>query len=258
MPDDFLDPILERIAREQRASMRIGAVTAIDATNAALTVSLAGDVVSGVRWVGSYTPTVADVVVISRVDAMWVVLGKLSKQLGGATVIYGTTTIIPATTWDGFFAEDYWSWSVSADGSAGQGTHEPYGVVERRAGSWYTPNLAGSLPVGATVTAAKLRLTRWAAPAEGIGVTPEADLVTPRLRLHTYTTIPSGAPTWTGTAWSPGSLGRGQPGVWDLPSAWLTALLAGTATGIGTDTAAYADYTRFSNLQLELAYSTPA
>jgi len=121
----------------------------------------------------------------------------------------------------------------------------------RLAGVWYVPGISAALPAGATVTAAKLRLLRWG----GVG---ESTLVTPRLRMHTYTAIPSGAPTWTGTAWSPGSLADQQTGVWDLPSTWLTALLAGTATGVGVDSAAWADYTWFLGLQINLSYSVPA
>ena len=66
MSDPFLDPILERIAQAQASSMRIGTVTAIDAPDGSLAVALAGGEVTGVRWVGSYSPTVNDVVVVSQ------------------------------------------------------------------------------------------------------------------------------------------------------------------------------------------------
>jgi len=257
MPDPLLDPLLERIARSSGAGLRLGSVTVIDAADASLTLSLAGDVITGVRWIGSYTPVVADVVVVSRVGAMWVVLGKLSKQLAAPTVIYPTAaTVRPVTVWQGVMwtSTSVWDWSDNFLYPAGQGM--AFSLLYpsqslRVAGVWYVPGIPTALPVGATITAAKLRLTR-------VGGSGEATLVTPRLRMHAYTTIPSGAPTWTGSAWAPGTLAAGQVGVWDLPSTWLTALLAGTATGVGVDSAAFADYTSFSNVQIELSYSVPA
>jgi len=258
MADPLLDPLLERIARSQQAGMRLGSVTVIDATDASLTLSLAGDVITGVRWIGSYTPVVADVVVVSRVGAMWVCLGKLSKQLSVApTTLYPTAPVVrPTTTWQGSLSTSLpvWQWSLSvADDFNTQGKWDGFGFDPTQyAGVWYVPGISTALPVGATVTAAKLRLHRWP------GFYPESTLVTPRLRMHAYTTIPSGAPTWTGSAWAPGALAAGQTGVWDLPSTWLTALLAGTAKGVGVDSAAFADYTTFSNLQIELSYSVPA
>jgi len=254
MGDPLLDPFLERIARSRTAGIRLGTVTVIDAADASLTVSLAGDVVSGVRWIGSYTPVVADVVVVSRVGAMWVCLGKLSKQLVGATTLYGQVTVLPATAWRGYWwtstPSTDWVWGAPPFGAVGQGRTFPDTPLQE-GGVWYVPGISSVLPVGATVTAAKLRLTR-------LGGDGESTLVTPRLRMHTYSAAPVGAPTWTGSAWSPGTLAAGQSGVWDLPSTWLTALLAGTAKGVGVDSAAYADYTLFSGLQLELSYSVPA
>ena len=156
------------------------------------------------------------------------------------------------TVWAGTWrtSNPVWNWPVASGGLAGQGMTNPNDPI-RLAGVWYVPGISAALPAGATVTAAKLRLLRWG----GVG---ESTLVTPRLRMHTYTAIPSGAPTWTGTAWSPGSLADQQTGVWDLPSTWLTALLAGTATGVGVDSAAWADYTWFLGLQINLSYSVPA
>ena len=201
----------------------------------------------------------ADVVVVSRVGAMWVVLGKLSKQFSVVpTILYPTATVLSATAWEGDWetSNPVWIWAETTyllrQGAASDGA----GGYVQMAGVWYLPGVPAALPAGATVTAAKLRLTRWG----GDLINPESTLVTPRLRMHTYTAAPVGAPTWTGTAWSPGTLAAGQAGVWDLPSTWLTALLAGTATGIGLDSTAYADFTAFwfSDLQVELSYSVPA
>jgi len=95
MSDPLLDPLLERIARSSKAGMRLGSVTAIDTGDASLTLSMAGGVITGMRWIGSYTPVVADVVVVSRVGAMWVVLGTLSKQIGAPTTLYDQVTVLP-------------------------------------------------------------------------------------------------------------------------------------------------------------------
>jgi len=96
MADPLLDPLLDRIARSSRSGMRLGSVTTIDVDDASLTLSLAGDVIPGVRWIGSYTPVELDVVVVSRVGAMWVVLGKLSKQYPVVpTTLYASVTVRP-------------------------------------------------------------------------------------------------------------------------------------------------------------------
>lgn len=265
MPDPFLDPILERVAREQRAGMRIGTLTAIDAGDASVTVSLAGDAVPGVRWVGSYSPTVGDVVVVSRVEAMWVVLGKLSKQLGAPAVVYQSVALTPSAAWTGTFAEDVWSWQVAPTsgiygGPPGQGKRFPAGVEETNAGIWLIPDLTASIPDGATVTSSKLRLVRWTPNSEQETLSPEQALVSPALFTHSYSAPPGagGAPSWSSTVWSPGSLARGEAGVWDLPSAWLTALVAGTARGVGVHSTAAARWTRWASLRLDLAYNVPA
>lgn len=224
MPDAFLDPILQRIAREQRAGMRIGTLTAIDAGDASVTVSLAGDSVPGVRWVGSYTPVVDDMVVVSRVEAMWVVLGKLSKQLGAATVVYDAYTLLPFSAWR-------WSsvsgWTLTNDGT-------PY--VEQR-GSAGSPQDAGmilyagmNVPDGATATSARLTLVRGH-PIYDSG----APLVSPVIygTAQSVMTTPTGSPSMVGGygPWRPGTLTHEQGATWDLPSTWFTALAAGTLTG---------------------------
>lgn len=258
MSDPLLDPIFERIDRAQQAGMRLGTVTEIDVADASLTVSLAGDMISGVRWIASYSPVVGELVLTSRVDAVWVVLGKLSKQLGvAAPPIYGMAVDVPALGW---FIESQlgaWSWTPQEFGLAGQGTYDTdFGSVDTLAGVWSFLPVSASLPEGATVISGKLRMTRW---YPTVGAAPESSLVTPRLRMHTYTESGgTSAPVWTGTAWSPGTLARSQIGSWDLPSTWLTALLSGASMGVGVTSEARADYTRFSNVQIEISYSTPA
>jgi hypothetical protein len=255
MPDPFLDPILRRIDRAQRVWMRLGTLTAVDAVDLSVTVSLAGDVVTGVRWVGSYTPVVNDVVVVSRADAQWVILGKLSKQLGAPPVTYGSVRIDSHVTYEGVLASGSWVWDVSGEGdmvydTGHQGLRTILGVDEVCAGVWRMP-VVGALPAGATVTAAKLGLTRHIAGPSDPGEYP---LVSVFAYRHAYTTQPVGAPSWIGDPWSPGQLLKGQSGVWDVPSAWLTDLLAGTATGFGVYSPSRVDYTAFYYAYLELFY----
>lgn len=240
------------------AELRLGTVDAINATNGSLTVNLAGEVIAGVRWFSHYAPVVGDFIGVLRTGASgWFVQGKLSKNLGSPSSGHGRVTVTAISGYEGKLAHDDWFWQVNGDGSAGQGVHDVSGVVERRAGLWYLSSVASAGPSGSVITAAKLRITRWIAPAEGVAITPEAALVAPRLHMHAYTGAPSGAPAWTSTLWSPGTLAAGETGAWDLPSTWLTALLAGTARGIGVDSDSYADYSRFLSVSLELSYVIP-
>ena len=249
MPDAFLDPLFERMSRAQRAGMRIGTLTAIDATDASVTVSLAGDSVPGVRWVGSYTPTVGDMVVVSRVEAMWIILGKLSKQLGAATVVYESMLVSPAAQWE-------WvptGWVVSP------------GRLTQSGGAG-SPNRAGAaifalqIPSGATVLSAKLAMTRETWEFDGGGV-----LATPQVYGVSMGTAapPTGTPSENMVAgygpWRPGMLGLGDGASWDLPSSWLTAMLAGTINGVMISTTALADEMTITYATaLIVAYSLPA
>lgn len=231
MADDFLDPMLERIDRAQQAGMRIGKVTAIDSVDASLTVSMAGDIITGVRWVGSYAPVVADLVVVSRVDAMWVVLGKLSKQLGAPTVIYGSYSVLPSSSWQWRFDT---GWAIPNDYVEQDGSS----ATARRAGLFIYAPL--SIPAGATITSAKLTLERGH-PIYDAG----APLVSPTIygSASAWGATPAGAPVLVGGygPWRPGTLTFEQQGVWDLPSTWLTAMLAGTLTGFNFYTTSTAE-----------------
>lgn len=255
---DWLDPIFERVDRSQRAGMRIGTLTAVNAGDASATVDLAGDVVPGVRWVGSYSPAVNDVVVVSRVDSMWIILGKLSKQLGSSGTAYGSLTLSPVLAWRGYFAEDYWSWSVVTSLPGGQGEHYPYSSYSEVNGVvWFMPGLPSVLPAGATVTSARLWLTRWTLDAEREVIDGEANLVTPRLYLHNYSAQPVADPSWLSAVWAPGTVTIGGAASWELPSTWLTQMLAGTALGVGAYSAAVGDWTRWVSVRLDVQYSIP-
>lgn len=221
MRDDFLDGMFERFDSSP-ASMRIGTLTAIDAPDASLTVSLAGDEVAGVRWVGSYTPVVGDIVVVSRVETMWVVLGKLSKQFGAPTVEYDSFTQLLHEAWQWTSAT---GWAVASmgfveqNGAGGAATH---------AGMFlhYQPGP----PSGSTILSAHLTLTRGHPIYDG-----GAPLVAPVIygTNAPLSVTPTGSPSLVPGygPWSPGTLMHEETGIWELPSTWVTALLAGTLTG---------------------------
>lgn len=266
MSDPFLDPILERIAQAQASSMRIGTVTAIDAPDGSLAVALAGGEVTGVRWVGSYSPTVNDVVVVSQVSTMWVVLGKLSKQLGGSPVVYESVTVLPWATYRGVNAgasssPGSWTWTPAEwVGFAGQ---RGGGGVALESGMAVYP-IAGSVPPGATVTRATLTLARGASVMDDGPM-----LVSPALYGTAFFpgpggSVPAGAPSWVATfgPWRPGTVLLGTAARWDLPSAWVTALLAGTLTGVGVWTEAAADSAAWTteglSWSLQFDYTLPA
>lgn len=251
MSDPLTRALLERVAGASRATgVRVGTVLAVDATNLALTVDVGGPV-TGVRWISSYAPTVGDVVVVVSSPIGWVVLGKLSKQLGAGTVVFGTATFAPGGRWAGaqLVGSPTWAWTTL--GIAGYQGRDYDNFLH--ATVWSFDRLTDMLPAGATVTAAKLRLTRWA--DDNI-----PDLKRPRVYLHGYSSAPSGSPTWSAGPWSPGALQQGEVGTWDLPSAWLTALLAGTARGVGLYSSAVADYSLWdvASAALVVSYSAPA
>lgn len=247
MPD-FIESILERIDRAQRAGMRLGSVTGVDAADGSLTVSMAGDEIPGVRWVGSYTPAPGDVVVVSRVDAMWVVLGRLSKQLSpDAEYEYGLAALEEASAtggrslWWSYAPETPgdWTWSnATVPALYRQGLYAyPSDLRATYVATVTFGGVLDALPAGAIVTAAKLRLLR----STWTGDLNTAPLATPRLFVHNLEvgsrpldgTFP--VELWLDGPWAPGSLARGEVGTWDLPSSWLSGLLTGAYTGVGFD-----------------------
>ena len=207
------DEILDRIDRSQRrVDIRIGTLAAVDLADGSVTVTLAVGSVTGVRWVGSYSPTVGDVVVVSRVGSVWVVLGKMSKQLGAPALRYESTYIWPS---------DAWEW----DGSAWSA---PYEVITTGYLLYYTPL---PVPSGATVTSARLTLTRGHSVLDA-----GAPLVSPTIYGTTQapTSTPVGPPSLTPGygPWRPGTLGYEEQASWALPSTFLTGLLSGAITGL--------------------------
>lgn len=250
-PDRFLSALLGRVDDRREAGLRLGTVSAIDAADGSLTVDLPADgegmpgedgVVPGMRWVASYSPVVGDLVVVSRVGAMWVVLGKLSKQLGAPNVVYGETTLQPQqiTGVYRWAPTDWGIWSAwdtfnQGRGSGNQGT----GAI------WWYPSIAAELPAGATITGARLRLNR----VENWEGNSGAQLVRPRLYAHTVTgpnaISPTAGPSWHAGPWSPGTMSIGQTATWELPSDWVAAWIAGTVKGFGVWSTSTSDWAIF-------------
>lgn len=258
----FPEGILRRIQAEveRAANLDIGRVAAINVAAKSLTVDLPGGPVSAVRWLKSYVPSVGQVVVVARVRGQWIVQGELSTDFTGPRPIIHTVQIDPATYHNGSTTYSGGSWGPWVWGHAQpvQGWQITPGVnLQSRHAAYaiYSPPVPSRIPAGATVTAAKLIMTS----AGGLGVP-----VSPVVWGHTRTgdmPAPTGPPAFTSGygPWRPGTLAVGQTGVWDLPPAWLTALLAGTITGIGVWSEEAADYLRYTPpMRLEITYTTPA
>lgn len=223
------------VRRGRTSGSYLGTVTAIDGVEFALTVDIGtGTPLTGVRWVGSYTPAVSDFVTVVRFGSAWVVLGKLSKDLRGGAVARETVTLAPVATWQ---AMAYWytasetsAWSWSAGGvQQGRSGGAPPSAQVWGGAAIFAP-LAGTIPSGATVETARVAMTReW-----------DDGTLTPRSpRIYGYNTDgPTGTagPSAGFTAgygpWSPGTLVQGQTGTWALPSTWVTALLTGALRGV--------------------------
>ena len=223
------DAVGGAIARGRGSGSYMGTVTAIDTVGLSLTVDIGtGTSLVGVRWITSYAPVAGDFVVVLRVGSGWWVLGKNSKNLAaGGQPSRGEVGLSPTGSWAGV-DDSGWTWSpASPDTGLRQGMAGWGGVL---AGLSTYPALATSLPPGATVTGAKIRTQRLQPGGDG-----SAGLATvaPVFRGHTYTDQPVGAPGWSTAAWSPGTAELGQIVQWDLPSAWLAGLLAGTMRGVG-------------------------
>lgn len=247
------DAVSDAVARGSSSGSYMGTVTAIDTVGFALTVDIGtGTLLTGVRWITSYAPAVADFVVVLRVGSGWWVMGKNSKNLtAGGQPVQGELALSATSSWAGTL-DGAWSWSpAQPDTGLPQGKAGWGGVF---AGVSAYPPLSSVLPSGATVTGGKVRVRRLQPGGGGSG---GGALVAPVFRGHTYTGQPVGAPAWTTTTWTPGAIAVGQEGQWDLPSAWLTALLASTMSGIGVTAATPAALSFWQPPIISVTYTTP-
>lgn len=248
---------------EQAPSLSTATVTAIGANTLTVTVGIVST--AGIPWVTSYGPTVGDTVLLMEIGGLVVAIGKLSTSLGAITppapvpTVPTTQTVLltPATQWDGKLGG---SWSWSKDYPAYQGRGKEWYVLDapptytRAAYFIFNPSVASQIPSGATVQSAKLRASRGI--LDGGASTP----VSPVVYGHSRTAgsaNPTGAPSFVSGfgPWKPGGLTPFQYATFDLPSTWLTALLAGTIAGFGLYSTSSADFGNFS-LSLSITYST--
>lgn len=243
------EQIAAMIARLATPRPRVGFVRAV--TGSSVTVQMDdGATTTGLGWLSSgYSPVVGDrVLAVPAASGEWFVVGKVTSSPATA-LAYKTRTLERPTNawWKQDIERDTARWSYQWDqatasyeialfqgrqpeqaGSSGQ--TQPN--MTRNATLLHWGTLASLVPSGSTIAKVALRIDR---PVISGG----PPLVSPVLYGHTYT---PGAQPVVGTApsFAPGfgplrlgTLARGQSGAFILPSAWVTAWLAGTLTGIG-------------------------
>lgn len=237
----YEDALLELVRSARETGARLGVVTAINTTDASLTIDIStATPLTGIRWLAPYVPVVGDFVTILRVGTSWQVLGKLSKDLTrGPTLIQGTATVLPYAVYAGVKNTGAATWTWTAAGPASYQGKEPWSNPKAHRTLYLYPALADQLPVGATVTSMKLRMTKWA--DDNVA----ENLHSPRIHAHSNTSAPLGEPSWVagfGPMAGVGALGNGESAQTDVPAAWLAAWLAGTIRGFGLNTDAIADY----------------
>ena len=208
------------------SKLRLGVVTA--SANGLLSVRIQGVVHTGIRYLDSYTPTLADQVVLSVVTNQWLVLGNLSRGQSGGGVSSDLVSATARYYWPG----TDWIW---VDERLEQGKN-PLGFGRR--GVWIYPRRL--VPVGATILSAKLSITV---------IYSTKDLSTPMVTAHGYLAKPTDGvgPTWLKAPISGGSAARGQTIVVDIPPAWWPDIEAGTITGFGLSDDTVANFLRTGN-----------
>lgn len=240
MTDPLVGAILERMREEMPATSALGTVVAIDVPSGRATVALAsGQPIVSLAWLAWYSPTVGDTVLLLRGDGGWVIAGGLSADVTAPEVTYVEAIIVPDATrvgsQSGAVGGTQWTWSDRQQFDPANVLHMAQNARNSsgggRVGAAWWPPAAAVLPAGAIVTQARIAMTRIVYPWG-------AHLVAPRLFTLSSATIPvvsSTSALATGLGpWQPGTLGLGQTGHWDLPSAWLAGWLAGTVHGVAT------------------------
>jgi hypothetical protein len=251
---------------------RPGFVTAVDVTNAAVTVSMGdGTVTSSLGWATAYTPAVGDRVLVVPTTAGWFVLGKVNAI---PSVIADQQAVVPlAHDWQGILSDPDtqgagWRWGdylAGGDPTADmwQGRVPPQhgspGYVQTswdiRATVAHWGSLAALVPSGSVIQQVTVTLRgQWV----------QQTLAAPVLYAHAYTPAsPPVSTVWNGDgsavitpgpppAWVYGPVrfprvGAGETTVITVPAAWVTAWLAGTITGLGLYSTTNADGVNFGD-----------
>jgi hypothetical protein len=251
-------------AAEVAALLDTATVTAVDATAKTLSMTWSGSSFTGVRWLASYSPTVGDSIVVLRIAGQWLALGKPSTALGSVTpptptpVVPTTKSLYvqPSGAWQGSKSSSgSWVWSWSPNGVfiyQGKGQDFSFNPTLTWGGyDVFTPSIASQIPSGATIQTAKLSVTR-------LIMDNGPSLAAPVVYGHNRGSSPnpSGAPAFVSGygPWKLGALTNGQTGSWDLPSSWLSALLAGTISGFGVYSTSGADFGEFM-IAVTITYS---
>lgn len=237
------------IPRKTKSPVRVGTITALTA-NSTLSVDVGGGTtLASIPYLASYAPAVADKVFLAAWDATYVCLGKTGSSTVPTppvvnppeypTVEYGETIASPFDGWAGTKnrANNAWSWVSSLGPSVGVEKEFLGSTVYERNG--LVRYDLSQLPSGVSITAIKLVLT------VGGGVLNSDMKVKTLIRPHSYTAPPAAGPSWdsrtiTSTLTAKGFMDYTQYTV-DLPSSWLTDLLAGTVKGLGFSPVSGAD-----------------
>lgn len=233
--------------RTKDAKLMIGTIAS--GASGKVVVSFAGGGQIECRYVAGYSPEIGDTVQVLCTGAgMYTVLGKLSADQTSTPVT--TETINPVGTWGGWYGKAFMSVDNEwYDSTPGQGKGGGWlSTVERRYGLWrFDPDFFA----GKTVLALSLIISR---PVASGWFGDDANFRTPRLYLHSHTSNPIAAPTWDSAVWSPEQIYSGQSATFAVPSGWMSALSAGTSTGVGVDSSLAGDYTMFSSCRLLVTY----
>jgi hypothetical protein len=239
---------------------RPGFVTAVDVTNAAVTVSMGdGTVTSSLGWATAYTPAVGDRVLVVPTTAGWFVTGKVNAI--PSVIADQQVQAFPTVNWYATVPDPDpsgygWDWT-DALGSPYADPHRILlyqGRVPPQHGgagdvqtSWtimasapYWGSLAALVPSGSVIQQVQLVLrASWV----------QQGLAAPVLYAHAYTPAspppsttfdpdynpiaPGPPPTWVFGPLRFPRVAQGETTVITVPAAWVTAWLAGTITGLG-------------------------
>ncbi|MFC8732187.1 hypothetical protein ACFT5B_06995 [Luteimicrobium sp. NPDC057192] len=268
--------VLRLAKRAQPPRPRLGFVTAVDTGAQLVTVAFEdGSTTSSLSWASSAypAPAVGDRVSVVPHSTGWVVMSKVTPR---PQLIADQQVVVPmAHNWQGFYHESNpaagWNWYDYANitdkheaAAAWQGRVPPQqggaGYVQTtwdvRASILTWGALASLVPSGATISQVRLTLrASWV----------QQDAARPVLYGHAYTpaspprdvvydtnnnVVTPGAPPSFVAGFGPlrfPSMVAGDAQTITIPSSWVTALLAGTITGLGLYSATNADGVLFAN-----------